>query len=47
MILQKKFIAKWFNRSAKGAFNMELVKSRGTYDASVIDVARSKMSKEE
>ena len=45
--IAKKFFAKWFNRSAKCAFNMELVKSRGTYDASAIDVARSKMSKEE
>jgi hypothetical protein len=40
--IAKKFIAKWFNRSAKSGFNMELVKSRGTYDASALDVARSK-----
>ena len=40
--IAKNLVAKWFNRSAKGGFNMELVKSRGTYDASALDVARSK-----
>ena len=40
--IAKNLIAKWFNRSSKGGFNMELVKSRGTYDASALDVARSK-----
>lgn len=38
-------VAKWFNRSEKGGFNMELVKSRGSYDASVLDIATAKSSK--
>lgn len=40
--IAKNLIAKWFNRSAKGGFNMELIKSRGTYDASALDIAKSK-----
>jgi hypothetical protein len=38
-------VAKWFNRSAKGGFNMELVKTRGSYDASAMDIVTAKASK--
>ncbi|RXR20606.1 hypothetical protein EQG63_01345 [Flavobacterium amnicola] len=41
----KELVAKWFNRSASGAFNMDLIKSRGSYDASVVDIATAKASK--
>ncbi|MES2812839.1 MAG: hypothetical protein V4670_10260 [Bacteroidota bacterium] len=41
----KQLVAKWFNRSANGAFNMDLIKSRGSYDASVVDIATAKASK--
>jgi hypothetical protein len=38
-------VAKWFDRSPKGGFDMELIKSRGSYDASVLDIATAKSSK--
>jgi len=38
-------VAKWFDRSAKGGFDMELIKKRGSYDASVLDIAKAKSSK--
>ena len=38
-------VAKWFNRSAKGGFNMDLIKQRGSYDASVLDITKAKASK--
>lgn len=41
----KEVIAKWFNRSQEGGFNMELVKLRGSYDASVLDITKAKASK--
>ncbi len=41
----KQLVAKWFNRSAKGGFNMGLIQSRGSYDASVSDIATAKSSK--
>ena len=31
-------VAKWFNRSSDGAFNMDLVAERGSYNASEMDV---------
>lgn len=37
-------VAKWFNRSEKGGFNMDLIASRGTYDASALDIAKAKAS---
>ena len=43
--IAKLAIAKWFNRSAKGGFNMNLIKSRGSYDASVLDITKAKASK--
>jgi len=35
----KKIVAKWFNRSTDGAFNMDLVAARGEYDATAVDKA--------
>lgn len=43
--IAKAMVAKWFDRSPKGGFNMSLVKSRGHYDASVLDVAKARASK--
>lgn len=43
--IAKEAVAKWFNRSEKGGFNMDLIKSRGSYDASVLDIATAKASK--
>lgn len=43
--IARQLVAKWFNRSASGAFNMDLIKSRGSYDASVVDIATAKASK--
>lgn len=37
-------VAKWFNRSAKGGFNMDLIAKRGSYDASALDIAKAKAS---
>ncbi len=37
-------VAKWFNRNAKGAFDMNLIKERGFYDASNLDIAKSKLT---
>lgn len=37
-------VAKWFNRSAKGGFNMDLIKTRGSYDAGALDIAKAKAS---
>lgn len=37
-------VAKWFDRSEKGGFNMDLIASRGTYDASALDIAKAKAS---
>lgn len=43
--IARDLVAKWFNRSEKGGFDMELVKGRGSYDASVLDIATAKASK--
>lgn len=40
----KKMIAKWFNRSAKGGFNMDLISKRGFYNATELDVALAESS---
>jgi hypothetical protein len=37
-------VAKWFNRSAKGGFNMDLIADRGKYDAGALDIAKAKAS---
>ncbi len=40
----KELVAKWFNRSAKGTFNMDLIGQRGSYDASALDINKAKAS---
>ena len=35
--IAKKMVAKWFNRTENGIFDMELIKSRGAYNANNID----------
>lgn len=37
-------VAKWFNRSEKGGFNMDLISKRGSYDAGALDIAKAKAS---
>ena len=37
-------VAKWFNRSSTGGFNMDLIANRGSYDASALDIAKAKAS---
>lgn len=41
----KALVAKWFNRTAKGTFDMKLIGERGSYDASALDIATAKSSK--
>ena len=36
-----KIVAKWFNRDENGAFNMDLIGERGSYDASAQDAAKA------
>ena len=43
--IAKELVAKWFNRSADGTFNMDLVAERGSYDASELDVMVAQESK--
>ncbi|MCI9846772.1 hypothetical protein [Flavobacterium pectinovorum] len=43
--IAKMLVAKWFERSPKGGFNMSLIKSRGHYDASMLDIAKARASK--
>ena len=43
--IAKELVAKWFNRSADGTFNMDLVADRGSYDASELDVMVAQESK--
>ncbi len=40
----KKLVAKWFDRSPKGGFDMELISKRGFYNASELDVAMAESS---
>ncbi len=35
--IAKKLVAKWFNRSEKGGFNMKLISERGFYNATELD----------
>ncbi|WP_300569796.1 hypothetical protein [Flavobacterium sp.] len=43
--IAKDLVSKWFDRSPKGGFNMSLIKSRGNYDASVLDISKARASK--
>ena len=43
--IARDLVAKWFNRSENGGFDMELIKQRGSYDASALDIAKAKASK--
>jgi len=36
-LVAKDLVSKWFNRKANGVFNMDLIASRGEYDASTYD----------
>lgn len=40
----KSIVAKWFNRSEKGTFNMDLISERGSYNATELDVKIAKSS---
>lgn len=40
----KKLVAKWFKRSAKGGFKMDLIAERGLYNASDLDAKQAKMN---
>ena len=40
----KNMVAKWFGRDDKGAFNMNLIGERGSYDASALDLNKAKGS---
>ena len=40
----KKLVAKWFKRSKKGGFNMDLIAERGLYNASDLDAKQAKMN---
>ncbi len=41
----KNVVAKWFNRSAKGGFNMNLISDRGSYNASEMDAKTALLNK--
>lgn len=43
--IARELVAKWFNRSEKGGFSMNLIRARGNYDASVLDIAKARASK--
>ena len=42
--IAREVVAKWFNRSEKGGFNMDLIAKRGSYDASALDISKAKQS---
>lgn len=42
--IAKAMVAKWFNRSKNGGFNMDLIASRGSYSASDIDIKIARQS---
>ncbi len=42
--IAKELVGKWFNRNEKGCFNMDLIKQRGEYNASNIDLNLAKSS---
>lgn len=43
--IARDLVAKWFNRSEKGGFNMALIQSRGNYDASNLNASVAKATK--
>ena len=43
-VIAKAVVAKWFNRSEAGGFNMDLIASRGSYNASDIDIKVAQQS---
>src|SRR5690606_36252783 len=43
--IARDMVAKWFNRSEKGGFNMDLVGQRGSYYASAMDITTARASK--
>lgn len=43
--IAKQIVAKWFNRQPNGSFDMNLVASRGSYNATEMDVELAKSSK--
>jgi hypothetical protein len=43
--IAKQLVAKWFNRSEKGGFNMTLIQERGNYNATALDIAIAKANK--
>jgi len=43
--IARDLVAIWFNRSEKGGFDMNLIKERGSYDATALDIAKAKASK--
>jgi len=43
--IARDLVAKWFNRSEKGAFDMNLISERGFYNASEMDVTLAKVNK--
>ncbi|MEH6764895.1 hypothetical protein [Aequorivita antarctica] len=42
--IAKLMVAKWFNRSESGGFNMDLIAARGSYNASDIDIKIARQS---
>lgn len=42
--IARDLVAKWFNRSEKGTFDMNLISERGSYDASALDITIAKSS---
>ncbi len=40
----REIVAKWFNRSAKGTFNMDLIAYRGNYNATIADLKIASLS---
>jgi len=43
--IARELVAKWFNRSEKGGFNMDLVIERGNYDANALNISMARASK--
>jgi len=43
--IAKKIVAKWFNRTEEGNFDIKLISERGSYNASEMDVALAQKSK--
>jgi len=43
--IAKSMVSKWFNRSEKGGFNMDLISERGSYNATELDVTIAKSNK--